>query len=222
MANKGNSGHIKRLNAPRYFAIHRKEHKYSIKQNPGRHSLDKSVALTLLIGKLGLASTRRDADRIIKGGMVSVNGKAVKDPKYPIGLHDVLAVGSEKFMISINHKGQINPRKNEKESQVYKIVGKYKYTKGKVMLRLHDGTTLNGSADANVNDSVKLSDGKLSKLIKLGAGAKCEVIDGVHMGRNGTVKSISEGSMHRTKSVLVEEQNGTKFETLVKNIIVVE
>ena len=44
----------------------------------------------------------------------------------------------------------------------------------------------------------------------------------MHVGRTGTVKSISEGSMHRTKSVLVEEQNGTKFETLVKNIIVVE
>ena len=90
------------------------------------------------------------------------------------------------------------------------------------MLRLHDGTALNGSADANVNDSVALSEGKMSKLIKLGPGAKCEVIDGVHVGKTGTVKEISAGSMHRTKSVLVEQHNGTTFETLVKNIIVVE
>lgn len=42
------------------------------------------------------------------------------------------------------------------------------------------------------------------------------------MGKIGTVKEISAGSMHRTKSVMVEQKNGTKFETLVKNIIVVE
>jgi len=222
MAKKGNSGHIKRLNAPKYFAIHRKEHKYTIKPNPGRHSLDKSIALTVLVEKLGLASNRRDADRVIKEGMVSVNGRKVTDPKYPVGLHDLLAVGSERHMVGINNKGQINFRKSEKGAQVYKIVGKYRYRKGLVMLRLHDGTTLGGSADANVDDSVALSEGKPSKLIKLGSGAKCEVIDGVHVGKTGTVKEISAGSMHRTKSVLVEQQNGTKFETLVKNIIVVE
>lgn len=169
MAKKGNSGHIKRLNAPKYFAIHRKEHKYTIKQNPGRHSLDRSVALTFLIGKLGITTTRKDADRIIKDGAVSINGKAIRDPKYPVGLHDVLEVGSERQMIGINDKGQIHFKKDEKTSQVYKIVGKYKYRKGGIMLRLHDGTALAGSEDAKVDDSVMLSGGKLSKLIKLGS-----------------------------------------------------
>ncbi len=81
---------------------------------------------------------------------------------------------------------------------------------------------MQGSEDAKVDDSVMLSGGKLSKIIKLESGAKCEIIDGVHVGKIGTVKEISAGNMHKTKSVMVEQKNGSKFETLVKNIIVVE
>ena len=124
MANKGNKGHIKRLNAPKYFAIHRKEHAYTTKQNPGRHSLEKSVALTVLVEKLGLASNRKDSNRIINEGMVSVNGRKITDAKYPVGLHDVLAAGSEKHMVGINNKGQVYFKKSEKGAQVYKVVGR--------------------------------------------------------------------------------------------------
>ncbi len=223
MAKRGNSGHIKRLNAPRYFAIHRKEHKYSIKQNPGRHSLHKSVALTLLVGKVGAASNRKDADRIIKEGMVSVNGKKIADPKYPVGLHDMFSIGEDKYRVGINSKGQISITKGEKDSgQVYKIVGKYKYSNGTIMLRLHDGTLVKASGGANVDDSLLLSGEGAPKVVKLDKDAMCEVIDGVHVGKAGKVKDIGKGNMHKTKSVIVEEHNGGKFETLVKNIIVVE
>ena len=47
MASKGNSRHIKNLNAPRYFAVPRKESKYVVKADAGRHTLDKSIALIL-------------------------------------------------------------------------------------------------------------------------------------------------------------------------------
>ena len=40
MAEKGNSRYMKRLNAPEYFGIHRKEHAYVTKPNPGRHTLE--------------------------------------------------------------------------------------------------------------------------------------------------------------------------------------
>lgn len=223
MANKGGSGYIKGLNAPKYFAIHRKEHAYVVKQNPGRHNLRKSVALSVILSKLNLASTRFESNRIIKGGQVSVNAKVVKEPKFPVGLNDHVAVGPDNYIIGINERGQIKIDKKEKGTeQVFKVIGKFKDRGNQLMLRLHDGSLVKGKTDINVYDSVVLSGGKISKVIKLGSGAKCEVIDGVHVGILGTVKGINAGNMHKERSVTVEPHNGEKFETLVRNIIVVE
>ncbi|MGD0729165.1 MAG: S4 domain-containing protein [Candidatus Micrarchaeaceae archaeon] len=225
MGNKGSSGYIKRLNAPKYFSVHRKEHKYIIKQNPGRHTLQKSIALTVVLEKLDLTANRREADKIIKNGLVKVNSKTIKNQRYPIGLNDFIEIGKEKYVVNINERGQILIKKIEKEEhQVYKIVGKYKYRKNVIMLRLHDGSIIKEGekSDANVNDSIAIANKKVSKIIKLSAGSKCEIIDGVHVGKTGKIKSISEGNIHKVKSVVVEQSNGNSFETLVKNIIVVE
>ncbi len=224
MANKGSSGYIKRLYAPKYFDIHRKEHKYVVKQNPGRHSLQKSVALSLIIRKLAITSTRFESDKVIKGGLVGVNGNVVKETKFPVGLNDMITVGPESYTIGINERGQISINKGEKSGklQIYKIIGKYKSRGNQIMLRLHDGSAVKGKAEMNVNDSVAVSQGKISKVIKLDAGSKCEVIDGVHVGIFGTIREIGKGDMHKQKSVKVEPQKGEAFETLVRNVIVVE
>ncbi len=222
MANKGSSGHIKRLYAPRYFAIHRKEHKYVIKQNPGRHSLERSVALMLLVNGLNPELTRAEVGRIIRNGLVSVNGNPVKEPKFPVGLNDAIAVGSDSYLIGINSKGQIQLNRTDgNDAQLYKIIGKYKNKGNTIMLRLHDGRTIKGKNDAKVNDSVAVSGKGISKVIRFDAGAKCEVIDGVHVGALGSIKEIIKGNVHRGQSVKIES-GGASFETLVSNIIVVE
>lgn len=222
MANKGGSGYIKRLNAPKYFAIHRKEHKYVIKQDPGRHSLKKSVALGLLMAKLGVGTIRKEYEKALRDGLVKVNGMTIKEPKYPVGLNDVVSIGDESYAIKVNEHGQLAANKDRGGKQFYKVVGKYKYKNNEMMLRLHDGTIVKGGNDANVNDSVTLSGTSISKIIKLDSGSKCEVIDGVHVGKSGKISEIRPGSMHKQKSVIVEPESGAKFETVVKNIIVVE
>ena len=223
MANKGSSGYIKRLYAPKYFAIHKKEHKYIVKQNPGRHSLQKSVALSLLVSKLGLGGTMTETNKIIKSGMVKVNGKAIKDPKFPVGLNDSIGIESSNYTIGISEKGQIQTAKDEGAgSQVYKVVGKYKDRGNQIMLRLHDGRAVKGKKEVSVNDSVVLSGSEMSKVLKLDAGARCKVIDGVHVGMLGTIKETIKGNMHKQQSVIVEQKDGSNFETIVKNIIVVE
>lgn len=221
MANRGNSGYMKRLNAPNYFSIHRKEHKYTVRQDPGRHTLKKSVAFTIIVEKLGLASSRTEANRLIKEGLVTVNGGKAA-PKYPVGLGDIVTAGPDTHVVGINNRGQIEMKSDKRAVQLYKVVGKYKSNGSTIMLRLHDGRTIKGANGTKVDDSVTISGGKLSSVIKFDAGAKCEIVDGVHVGKAGTIKSISVGNMHRQKSALVEQHNGEKFETLVKNIIVVE
>ncbi len=79
MANKGNNRHIKSLNAPKFFGIAKKENKYTAKQNPGRHTFEKSMPLQTIIKKTGLFSGTSEAVKAIKGMFVLVNGKKVRD-----------------------------------------------------------------------------------------------------------------------------------------------
>ena len=226
MAGKGKSRHMKGLNSPKYFDINRKERAYVTKPNPGRHMLESSITLKLLAEKLELGSKNTEAERIIKNGNILVNNKVVKEPKYPVGLNDTIEILNEKryYRIGISRLGQVSITKLEKtdyDSKLYKVVGKYKTDSNKIMLRLHDGGIINGSNDVNVNDSLILdSKMKMAKVLKLQVGSECAVIDGVHVGASGKIKQLTKGTMHKTQSVLIEQNEGKAFETLVKNIMV--
>ncbi|EQD66364.1 30S ribosomal protein S4e [mine drainage metagenome] len=227
MAIKGNSRHIKRLNAPQYFGIERKAGKYVIKASPGRHTKEKGIALALFAKKAGLASRTGEAIKVIKSGALLVNGKAIADPAFPVGLSDMISAkdAGKEFVIGIDKYGKVALRGAEKGSAlVYKVVRKYKASKGSIMISLHDGRILKGTNDIKANDSVKLnSDGKgIANVLKLKEGSRCMIIDGVHVGSVGTIKKINQGTMHSKKTVMVEGEEGSPFETLVRNIMVVE
>ena len=99
------------------------------------------------------------------------------------------------------------------------MVGKYKDKSNKLMLRLHDGSVMAAKSDISINDSVMLKGGKIEKTLKLAPGARCAVVNGVHVGSNGTVVNLVEGTMHKPRSLVIES-GSSKFETLVRNIMV--
>ena len=227
MAIKGNSRHIKRLNAPTYFGIEKKAGKYVIKASPGRHAKDKSAALVLVSKKAGLVSRTGEAIKVIKSGALLVNGKRVTDPAFPVGLGDIVSVkdAGKGFVIGIDKHGRISIKDADKgATPIYKVVRKYKAANGIIMIGLHDGRVIRATNDIETNDSVKLSaDGKgIGNVLAFGEGKKCMIIDGVHVGSSGTIKKINKGTMHSGKTVLVEDTEGNSFETLVRNIMVFE
>lgn len=213
---------MKRLAASKYYAVKRKEAKYIAKPLPGRHTLLTSVTLlSLLRDKLGLVKTSKEADKAIKQGKIEVNGKVVKEPKAAVGFGDILHVlpTDEYYLVGVNRQGAVSLEKTTKDAKrVLKVVGKYVAKKGKVMLRLHDGTTLQGNA--NVNDSVVLANGKIEQVIKFQPGAKCIVYKGRHSSKQGVVKNIIPGSAQRKPEVELETPEGL-VRTLVDNVIAV-
>ena len=218
MAKKGNVRHIKSMNAPDYYGIPKKENKYVIKPAAGRHNASTSIALLLGVKKIGNAKTSREALKIIKGGLIAVNGNVVRDVKYPIGFGDVIGTADGKLAryVSINKQGQIIFENTEgKDYQLrYKIINKYKSSKGAVMIRLHDGRVLKleSANDAKVGDSVELSkEGKIKRVLHVEKGVQCFVIDGVHVGETGKVSAITSGTMHISASAQIEQEDGTKF-----------
>jgi small subunit ribosomal protein S4e len=218
MGEKGNSRYMKRLNAPNFFGIHRKERAYITKPNAGRHSLQKCIPLSLVARKLGVAKTTDEAARAIRAKTFTVNGKIIQEPKYPVGIGDMVATGGETYRIWVNEQGKstLEPSKAE---PFFKVVGKFKGPKNKLMLRLHDGTVIAAKSDIAVNDSVTLKSGKIEKTFKLAPGARCSVVDGVHVGAQGTIVNLVEGTMHKSRSLVIES-GSSKFETLVRNIMV--
>ena len=227
MGNKGNSRHIKRLSAPKYFRLNRKEEKFATKPNPGRHTLNESIALIAVVrDKLSIAKNSREAKAVIHSGAIEVNGKAIRAVKYPVGLHDVLYIKSDDscYVISPGHRGTFEIEKSSKEqasSQAKKVIGKYKAKKGVILLRLHDGSAVSAEgSEAGVNDSVLLSNGKISKVIKFEKGGNCEVVRGIHAPQSGKIVDIKPGTASR--SALIEISGGDgNFETVVENIMMV-
>ncbi|MCL4372291.1 S4 domain-containing protein [Candidatus Marsarchaeota archaeon] len=227
MARKGNKRHIKALNAPKYFGVHRKESKYVAKPSPGRHSKQKSIALLVLLKKAGLVDSSSEAVRAVKTHKIAVNGKTVSNPKYAVGLNDMIAIEGlgKSYAVSISSKGQaaLEEAKEGDASRKCKVVGKYVWKSNSVMLRLHDGTVLKApDKKIKVGDTIVLDQSrKPVSHIPLGVGSKCLVIDGVHVGHSGKVVSLTKGNMHVNALATVEEEDGNKFDTIVNNIIVV-
>jgi Ribosomal protein S4E len=222
MARKANKRHIKSLAAPAYFGIERKRQKYVANPTAGRHSKEKSVPVSLALKRLGISKTRLEVSRIVKDGQVTVNGKKVNNVRYPIGFSDVLGIGKRSFVVGIDRHGVVEIKESEEKSlhsRTLKITGKYKTKKGEVMLRLHDGTIIKADKEAKINDSVILK-GDSVKLIKLKEGSGCFVIGGVHVGSLGKIASVKEGTRTTDKSITVESNDGQRFETIAKNIIV--
>ena len=60
---------------------------------------------------------------------------------------------------------------------------------------------------------------KAQKTAQLKDGDQCKVIGGTHTGKSGTVRDI-----HTSKTghitITVEQQNGVRFKTLGKNVVV--
>jgi len=225
MANKGNSRHLKAIAAPKYFGIERKMQYYVIRPNPGRHTGQTSIALEYALKRLGAAANKVDVSRMLKSGTVLVNGAAVKEPKYPVGLNDVISLTKEQksYKLGISPLAKVKfdeATAEDSHSMLCRVVGKYKSTKGAIMVRLHNGTSVVGKNDIHVNDSVVIEEGKVTKVIPLKIGAECTIIDGVHVGESGKIKQMKKGAINIAPIALIEQSSGEAFETLVKNIMV--
>lgn len=227
MGSKGNNRHIKRLAAPTYLHVERKVNAYVLKPNAGRHTAHSTMALSTIIKeKLNFAQNANEVKRILKAGSVEVNGKIIKDPRYPIGYGDHMHFkpSGEKYTVTVAGKGVIKVAKTEHEhskaEHAQKVIGKYIAPGNKEMIRLLSGIILPSAKGVHVNDSVIVKDGKIGSVLKLEKGAKCLVVNGVHASEEGTIAEIKKGSALRDATVEIHSGKKGNIETLIDNIVV--
>lgn len=226
MAKHGHDSTLKRLNVPSVVILPKKGKTWLIKPRAGTHSASESIALgSLLRDLLGVAYTQKEAKTIVNQGMVLIDGRVIKDIKFPIGFMDVVHIKgiNTTYYIDLDSKGRLVPKRDDSlKHKFLKVVGKRKISKGRLQYSFSDGRTQLLDREVNVGDTVKFSipDFKLLSVFSIKEGAKCKVLKGKHAGDIGTVESIIPGTPQaRAKSVVVSNA-GEKFTTLKEYLFV--
>ncbi|MEM4662585.1 MAG: 30S ribosomal protein S4e [Candidatus Diapherotrites archaeon] len=234
MAKKGGDRKLKRLNAPSTMHINRKEKSFVFNIKPGPHSKKCSVPLGYLIRDcLGIAKNRREAKIILNEGRVRVNGIVRKSLQFPVGLFDFISIdGLEKeYQMLYDYKGRLYPEevKNKKKGLVRpsKVIGKRVIKKGKIQLTTDNGNNYIVSntifLEAKPNDTlmVKFPENEIIELKRMEPGAKVYITGGPHISKQAIVKDIKPGTGKKGKVVVIK-QGDKEFETLAKNVMVIE
>ena len=221
MAKMGSRKHLKRYKAPKSWPIHPKEDTWTVKPAPGSHSINNSIPLTLVIRDvLKLADNSREAKRIINSGNILVDGRVIKDYKFPVGFMDIISIPKtgESYRVLLDRKGRLQLDLIEDDSaKLSKIVNKSTIKGGKTQLNLHDGKNIIIEEDVySVGDviNLKVPEQEIINNYPLKEGAIVLVTGGKHTGELGTISEIIENKSSNPNTIIIENSAKDEFLTL--------
>jgi small subunit ribosomal protein S4e len=222
--------HMKRYSMPRFWPLSRKEKIFVVRPMPGPHPKDGCIPLQIIVrDMLRYAENSGEARSIIVQGNILVDKKERKDPKFPVGLMDIIEVpkANKHFMVNINEKGLFLQSISEKEAskKLCRIRGKTTLKGGVQQLNLHDGRNLLVSRDVyRVGDSILISlpDQKILNHHKLEKGSAAIVIAGRNAGERGKIKEIARKKNMLEKAMVTLETKKGNIQTLRDYIMVGE
>jgi len=140
--------HLKRLPAPRTWKLARKEFVWAYKPRPGPHPAEAALPLANVLREtLRVADIAREAERVIFSRNVLVDGRVITDPKFPVGLMDVVTLvptkANYRVLIDVRGKLALVPiDAGEAAWKLCRVQDRGTVRGGKAQLRLHDGRTI--------------------------------------------------------------------------------
>jgi small subunit ribosomal protein S4e len=216
------SKHLKRYAAPRSWTLLRKERMFVQKPLPGRHLLEGSMPLSLILKNMGFASTQRDVKKALQRTEVLVDGKRTKEPATGLGFMDTLTLKStgDSYRVTIDTKGRLQLNRIDKpdNTKTCRIEGKSVLKKGKIQLNLSGSRNMIVEKESySVGDSIVISipAQKIVKHLKLDKGAKIFLVSGAHKGTEGVIDEIAAGK------VIYHDSQGNKIDTPKNAVFVI-
>ena len=190
------SDHLKRLVAPRSWSIARKQNVWTTRPMPGKHSLEGAIPIsTILRDYLNVCDTNREAKYILNSGAVLVDQRAVRKPKYPVGLRDVISLPAMKrhYRTMIDDHGRlqfVEIKAAESQWKLLRVENKTVVKGGKVQLNLHDGTNMISDKKVKTGDvlQVSLPDLKIKKVFEFKEGSQAFIMGGADVGSLSEIK----------------------------------
>jgi len=185
--------HKTRSEISKLWPIPRKGTKYLVVAS---HNSDTGIpVLVIMRDLLKMGKTKKEVKRIILLEKVSVNGKKIKDEKFPLVLFDVLSVEDKSFKLVIKDR-RFSIEETKELKKISKIAGKKIIAGKKLQINLNDGRNFLTTEKMAVGDSVLFDFGKnkVDKIIELKSGSNVLVISGSHIGEEGKIEKIDEES----------------------------
>jgi len=174
--------------------------------------------------------TTKESTTIVKNkeGLIKIDGKVRRNPRYPLGSMDVITIEktNEHFRMLLDTRGRFLPHRIDAKEANFKLckVLTKKIGQQKVpYITTHDGRTIRfPHPDIQINDSIKLNltTGEIGTVVKFQNGASVLVCGGNNIGRIGTLTSVErhQGSFDIAH---VRDTLGHVFATRLGNIFII-
>ncbi|MEM0173711.1 MAG: 30S ribosomal protein S4e [Sulfolobaceae archaeon] len=227
--------HITRFEAPFFLAISKKEYKWTVRASPGPYKLSESIPLAIFLRDyLKIATTLREARRIIAERKVLVDGKIRTDYKFPVGRMAVVSIPAvhEYYRVIPHPVKFLWPIKITSEEAKYKyvrIMNKTIVKGGLLQLNLEDGRNIlvpkEKFSEYNLPTLTTLKIELLSQNIidvfPLKEGSYAIIIGGKNVGIHGIIKSIQYAKYKRKKYSIVtlETKDNKIYQTNLINVM---
>jgi small subunit ribosomal protein S4e len=220
--------HLKRYSMPEFWPLAKKAETYVTTPMPGPHPKFGCIPLKLIVrDTLGLAHTSAEARKILNAGKVMVDKKVRREPKFPVGLMDILEIPElgMSYRVAISRRGlgleKVKPE--ETGAKLCRIIGKRTIKGGLQQLNLHDGRNVLAKGPYGVGDSVliEIPGQKIAGHFSLKKGEHAVIIAGRNMGASGKISDIKERkSMLEKATITIETEKGKSIETLKDYVMV--
>ena len=206
--------HLKRLAAPRSWSIPRKTDFWIVRPSPGPHAIAESVPLgSILRDMLKVCDTAREARHVLNGRGVLVDGRVVTDPKFPVGLMDVLSLLETKahYRMLVDARGRmtlVGIEDGDSKWKLCRVEDKTTVRGGKTQLNLHDGRNLLLAKDAYKTGAtlkIHVPGQKVVEHYELAKGAPVLVTAGQHVGQVAHVEEVQRTRNPRANIVTFKE-----------------
>ncbi len=240
MTKKGQSRHLKRIAAPKYWPILRKESKWTFHPAPGPHPKQSCLPLAIVLRDiLKITNSVREVKYVLNNREVVVDGRARKDPNFPIGLMDVIEIPKiNKYyrIIPYEKKGllPLEINSSEKDFKLCKIINKTMLKGNVLQLNLHDGRNiLIKKSESEEEEILKPEDFKTKDTLKISIPDQ-NILDHYAFEENkiglvtngrflGKIAKISEIFIRYgpNASIVTLEELGEPFQTLLEYVFVI-
>lgn len=139
---------------------------YATRAGAGPHKRRESIPLTILLrNRLRYALSRQEAMKIVrdKEGLIKVDNKIRRDPRFPLGIMDVISIEKtgENFRILFDTKGRYQAHKIDAKEASFKLCSIKRKSMGENKIPYivtHDGRTIRyPHPDIKKQDTIKVS-----------------------------------------------------------------
>lgn len=190
-------GEMKRIAAPKFWKISRKSGgKYVMCPSPGPHKKEECLPIGIILRDyMGISENSKESKRILSKGLVKINGKVRKDPRFPVGLMDILEIGEQCYRMVPGKEGIYPKTIRDFDTRLCKVMNK-KYVKGgRVQINLSGGENIivkKEEDDFKTGDVIALDikKGEIKKVVRMAIGALALITGGRNTGKIGTVEAI--------------------------------